>query len=403
MYSIAIVWDHRRRTKKGHEGPVEVRIIVDRKAFFINTGVKVCESEFVGGTIVDRPDSDVLNERVQIVRAKVMKAVNECLEAGLVIASHTIKKYVWNKVEAASNNAMIDWIEEQTSLLQHQEGTMKHYRTLIIRLKDYDNMTTWNDVTVENLYGFDAWLHGLKGWNGQKISDGAVYNYHKCFKALLNRAVKFGIIQANPYDRIRGEFKRGDVETVEYLTEEQMHAIENLPVQPGSLMDKCKDVFIFQMYTGLAYSDAQAFDIRKYRNEDGMWTYIGERIKTGVAYISRLLPPAVAILEKYEMKIPRIENHVYNRTLKAIGIAAGISFPLHSHIARHTFATYMLANKVSLDSVSVMLGHTNTVQTRRYAKTLAQTVRDDFDKVAEKLKEKTPSSQMESQINSITK
>ena len=58
---------------------------------------------------------------------------------------------------------------------------------------------------------------------------------------------------------------------------------------------------------------------------------------------------------------------------------------------------------MSLDSVSVMLGHTNTVQTRRYAKTLAQTVRDDFDKVAEKLKEKTPSSQMESQINSITK
>lgn len=403
MYSIAIVWDHRRRTKKGHEGPVEVRIIVDRKAFFINTGVKVCESEFVGGTIVDRPDSDVLNERVQIVRAKVMKAVNECLEAGLVIASHTIKKYVWNKVEAASNNAMIDWIEEQTSLLQHQEGTMKHYRTLIIRLKDYDKMTTWNDVTVENLYGFDAWLHGLKGWNRQKISDGAVYNYHKCFKALLNRAVKFGIIQANPYDRIRGEFKRGDVETVEYLTEDQMHAIENLPVQPGSLMDKCKDVFIFQMYTGLAYSDAQAFDIRNYRNEDGMWTYIGERIKTGVAYISRLLPPSVAVLEKYDMKIPRIENHVYNRTLKAIGIAAGISFPLHSHIARHTFATYMLANKVSLDSVSVMLGHTNTVQTRRYAKTLAQTVRDDFDKVAEKLKEKTPSSQMESQINSITK
>ena len=40
----------------------------------------------------------------------------------------------------------------------------------------------------------------------------------------------------------------------------------------------------------------------------------------------------------------------------------------------------------NLDSVSVMVGHTNTVQTRRYAKTLAKTVRDDFNKVAEKLK-----------------
>lgn len=396
MYSIAVVWDYRRRTKKGHEGPVEVRVIVDRKAYFIKTGVKVCESEFVGGTIVDRPDSDVLNERVQIVRAKVMKAVNECLSNGQVIDGSTIKKYVWNRIEAQSSNAMLEWLEGQLSLLQHQRGTMVHYRTLIVRLKEYGKMTNWQDITVENLYTWDAWLHKLNGWNGKKISDGAVYNYHKCFKAMLNRAVKFGIISANPYDRIRGEFKRGDVETVEYLTEKQMKAIEQLPVLAGSLMERCKDVFIFQMYTGLAYSDAMAFDIRNYRYEDGMWTAVAERVKTGVAYISRLLPPAVTVLEKYDMKIPYIENQIYNRTLKAIGIAAGISFPLHSHIARHTFATYMLNNKISLDSVSVMLGHTNTVQTRRYAKTLAQTVRDDFDKVAEKLK-KTPPSQAESQ------
>ena len=137
MYSIAVVWDYHRRTKKGHEGPVEVRVIVDRKAYFIKTGVKVCESEFVGGSIVDRPDSDVLNERIQIVRAKVQKAVNECLANGIAINNSTIKKYVWNKIEASSNNAMIDWMEGQLSLLQHQEGTMKHYRTLIIRLREF--------------------------------------------------------------------------------------------------------------------------------------------------------------------------------------------------------------------------------------------------------------------------
>lgn len=50
----------------------------------------------------------------------------------------------------------------------------------------------------------------------------------------------------------------------------------------------------------------------------------------------------------------------------------------------------MLNNDVSLDSVSVMLGHTNTVQTRRYAKTLAKTVKNDFDKIAEKMKNRQP-------------
>jgi site-specific recombinase XerD len=35
-----------------------------------------------------------------------------------------------------------------------------------------------------------------------------------------------------------------------------------------------------------------------------------------------------------------------------------------------------------------MLGHTNITQTQRYAKVLAQSVHDDFDMIAEKLKDK---------------
>ena len=385
MITSAVVFDHRSRAKRGQPGIVEVRITISRKSIYISTGISVLKKDFLDGTIINRADAKELNDRIHIILTRVIQEVNELLKGGGEINTATIKQRLIAK-KVNKENTMVDWIDEQIALLQHQEGTMKHYRTLVVRLKEYGKMTTWQDVTVENLYTWDAWLHSLKGWRGQKISDGAVYNYHKCFKALIHRAVKFGIMPANPYDRIRGEFKRGDAETVEYLTEDQMHSIEQLPVLAGSLMEKCRDLFVFQMYTGLAYSDALSFDIRNYRQEDGMWTYVGERVKTGVSYISRLLPPAVAVLEKYNMTIPKIDNHVYNNMLKVIGVAVGISFPLHSHIARHTFATYMLNHKISLDSVSVMLGHTNTVQTRRYAKTLAQTVRDDFDRIAEQLK-----------------
>lgn len=385
MITSAVVFDHRSRAKRGKPGIVEVRITISRKSIYISTGISVLKQDFLDGTIINRADAKELNERIHIILTRVIQEVNEMLKGGYEISTTSIKQRLVAK-KVNKENTMIAWMEDQLYLLQHEEGTMKHYRTLVVRLKEYGKMTNWQDVNVENLYTWDAWLHGLKGWRGQKISDGAVYNYHKCFKALIHRAVKFGIMPANPYDRIRGEFKRGDAETVEYLTEDQMHAIEQLPVLAGSLMEKCRDLFVFQMYTGLAYSDALSFDIRNYRQEDGMWTYVGERIKTGVSYISRLLPPAVAVLEKYDMAIPKIDNHVYNNMLKVIGMAVGISFPLHSHIARHTFATYMLNHKISLDSVSVMLGHTNTVQTRRYAKTLAQTVRDDFDRIAKQLK-----------------
>lgn len=390
MITTSVVFDHRARTKKGNEGPVEIRISVDRKSYYIQTGVMVLHDEFVGGTVVDREDSDELNERIRILCKKVNAVVNEYLAKDMPLDMVAIRRRVFSGAVHRSGHAMIDWIAAQLPLLGHREGTMRHYQTLVLRLQQYEQLANWQDLNVENLYKWDAWLHQLRGWNGKTISDGGVYNYHKCMKAMVQRAVRMGVIATNPYDRLRGVFRRGDKETVEYLTEDEMQRIASLELVPGSQIEKARDLFVFQMWTGLAYSDAQNFDVRRYKLEDGVLTYVGERIKTGVNYVSRLLPPAVAILEKYGMQTPKIDNADYNHLLKGIGIAAGIHTPLHSHMARHSFATYMLNNDVSLDSVSVMLGHTNTVQTRRYAKTLAKTVKDDFDKIAEKMKNRQP-------------
>jgi site-specific recombinase XerD len=108
-----------------------------------------------------------------------------------------------------------------------------------------------------------------------------------------------------------------------------------------------------------------------------------------VAYVSQLLPPVVNVLEKYGWKVPQIDNADYNHQLKALGVMAGIKTPLHSHLARHTFATYMLRNGVKIENVARMLGHTNITQTQRYAKVLAESVHEDFDMVAEKMNNKS--------------
>ena len=66
----------------------------------------------------------------------------------------------------------------------------------------------------------------------------------------------------------------------------------------------------------------------------------------------------------------------------------GIETRLHSHLARHTFATRMLRMGVKIENLSKMLGHTNITQTQKYAKVMAQSVHDDFDMVAKKLEER---------------
>ena len=154
------------------------------------------------------------------------------------------------------------------------------------------------------------------------------------------------------------------------------------------MLDMCRDLFVFQMWTGLSYSDAEAFDITDYKKVNGKWINTGERIKTGVPYVSQLLPPVVEVLKKYDWKTPQINNMVYNRMLKAIGEMAQIKTRLHSHLARHSFATYMLSNGAPIEHVGKMLGQKNIRTTQRYAKVLAEDVHAQFDKVAEKLKKK---------------
>ena len=56
--------------------------------------------------------------------------------------------------------------------------------------------------------------------------------------------------------------------------------------------------------------------------------------------------------------------------------------PITFHCARHTFAsTVTLANNISLEVVSKMLGHTNTRMTAHYAKLIDKCIGEQMDKL----------------------
>jgi integrase len=388
MIQTAVVFDHRNRTPQGAEGPLEVRMTIDRHAKYIATGIKVRRSEFQQGVIVNRPDSNILNARLQAITNRIAGDVNAAIADGREIVVADIKRRVWAAKIDADSTSFIDWIEQEVGNLMFAEGTMVHYRTTVARLREWNMIRRWCDLTVENIVKFDVWLHQLPKSQHSKepISDAGIYTYHKNLKALLNRAVMYGRIERNPYDKLKGKFKRGDRERVDYLTDAELQAILDFHPSVGTKLDVARDLFVFQAFTGLSFSDMQSFDIKEYKLVDDVWVNVGERIKTGVPYVSHLLPPVVKVLEKYEWHVPQMYNSDYNFYLKMVGEACGIGRPLHSHMARHTFATWMLRNQVPIEHVSKMLGHTNITQTQRYAKIVAEDIHNDFRRIAEKLK-----------------
>ena len=422
MIRISLVFDHHKRTPKGEEGPVEVRVTVNRKPYYINTGVRVREDRLVGNALRDveykddagilrrTDDADVLNERLTAVVRLVEKEVNRCLDGQYPIDVAEIRRKVWDSASVKTcedEPTLVNWIRAMSDGANITLNTKLRYHTLCKRLLEYGKITKWGDLSPDTIYGWDVWLRQQevplsdgqreRGVKPRKIQPVAVYNYHKLLKAMINRAVMLDVINNNPYDRMKGAFKREANEKIEYLTEEQMNKLMDLTPVPGSQMEMAKDLFVFQMFTGLSYADTQTFDLSQYKKEivrdeitgeeTVRWKHIGERVKTGVPYVSMLLPPVVEVLERNGWRVPKMNNQRYNQMLKAIGMCIGVE-RLHSHMGRHTFATWMLSNGARIENVSRMLGHTDIKMTQRYAKVLAEDVYDEFDAVADKLKKR---------------
>lgn len=411
MIRISLFFDHHKRTPKGEEGPAEVRVTVNKKPYYINTGVRVREDRLVGNCIRDvrikgadgiarmTEDADVLNERLTTIVQLVEREVNRCMDERRPLDVAEIRRKVYNLEVVNDDDAptLVAWIKEQIPMLNVVKNTRQKYVTLCRRLTEFGQITRWEHLSVEAIYKWDAWLRvqdnelttnqKAAGVEQAKLGDKAVESYHKGLRAMLNRALKMGKITANPYDRLRGEFVSTRRDVVEYLTEEQMQKVMDISPVPGSQVAMARDLFVFQMFTGLGYADTQIFDLSQYREVDGKWRFVGKRVKTGVPYVSMLLPPVVDVLKRNGWRVPRMNNQRYNQMLKAIGMVIGIE-RLHSHMGRHTFATWMLSQGAKIENVSRMLGHTDIKMTQRYAEVLAKDVYDDFEKVEKKLKKK---------------
>ncbi|MCD8176273.1 MAG: tyrosine-type recombinase/integrase [Tannerellaceae bacterium] len=94
------------------------------------------------------------------------------------------------------------------------------------------------------------------------------------------------------------------------------------------------------------------------------------RIKSWVPYAVLLLPIAKKILEKYEYQLPVITNQKYNEYLAILIERVGVRKNVTTHLARHTFGTYLINKGMSIEAVPKIMGYKNMKQSLLYARLL---------------------------------
>lgn len=149
---------------------------------------------------------------------------------------------------------------------------------------------------------------------------------------------------------------------------------------------------LLSCFTGLAYVDVHSLTMKDIVKDGEKYWIKKARHKTNNMCHIPLITPALNIINKYSVHnqatgrlLPVLSNQKMNAYLKEIAAIVGINKNLTTHCARHTFATTVtLANNVSIENVSKMLGHKSIKMTQHYARILDSSIANDMLQVEKK-------------------
>lgn len=381
---IVYVYNRYKNASDKKAVAVEIRITYERKSKYISTGVAIFPKEWKEGKIVGRMDAPYLQKNIDKQYENVCKVVSDMVDEGMFNLSEIPSRL---KQLEGKGKSFIEFCEERINVRTYglKEDTIERYKRFLKFLKDWGKITWFPDVTEENLLLMDKELDN-KGMRAKS----KWHNYHRFLNSFIIDAMSEGLFKRNPYKSLHLEKGRDDESGIEkHLTREEFKKLCDFECSLPSI-ERARDLFIFQVWTCLAYVDMEAFDAQKvYEDSKGRKMYTGKRWKTGQQFTFLLMPEAVRILEKYGGVLPVISNQKYNQYLRELSYSAGVNKPISSHWARHTGATLLLNSGVNMEIVAKVLGHSSTKITRAiYAKLLDTTVADAMEKIGESLEQK---------------
>ncbi|WP_375560618.1 phage integrase SAM-like domain-containing protein [Bernardetia sp. OM2101] len=249
------------------------------------------------------------------------------------------------------------YVEEQLKrkLSSNTKSGYKRYRT------DFENFcnqfkithlpaTEFTKVLAKDYFNFLKDKPNSEEIAGRKV---------RLIKTVLEEAYDNEVIDKNPLLKLSIKARKVKKNNV-FLFTDELERIENKTFDIERL-ERIKDLFLFQCYTGFHYNQMKIFDSKKHLfTQNGKEWISFDRDKT-MAYIGiPVLPKVKYILEKYNYKLPVLSNGNYNLYLKEIAVACHINKNLTTKVGRKTFANYMInVVKVSKDVVGRLLSHSS--------------------------------------------
>nr|WP_298995596.1 site-specific integrase [uncultured Polaribacter sp.] len=382
---------HRNRVNKKGLCPLKCRITYNKKRKDFSTGLFINPDYWDNKKqIAFTKDDNYINNQIGLIKNKINQVflylkvnenefdvfdiylklsgkntkANKTIMEVFDLHNNKMKKLVGNGYAKSTYNKFLE-------AKMHTQSFIKH---------SYNR----NDFMLEKLSlkfldDFDFYLKTTKNHKQVTINK-TIQRVRKIIKVALSE----GYLTKDPF--ILYKPKRV-INKLVYLSSNELYRIENYVFKQKRLQ-LVKDLFIFCCYSGLAYQEMSTLSTINIKNDENnnFWIEL-TRKKTGKDLYVPLLPKALDILKKYDMKLPKISNQKFNSYLKEIADIIGINKRLTHHIARKTFATTVLLNNdVPIEVVSELLGHSSIQMTQKhYAKVIKSRINKEIKNLRLKL------------------
>lgn len=391
------------RKNRAVEGkaPIQMQITIDGERIFFTTNQKIeIENweEKTGRAIGRTPRIKVLNELLDKMNVDAHKAFNEMKHLGEEITGDSLRKKLLGEEKYSRKK-----IYEVTQIynahtakligIELNKRTWERYKAYANRLAEFIKIKyNVDDISIHQLkYNFiveyDFYLK-----TELMLHQNTIVKYIQYLNRVMDFAVNHEWADKNIFQNYKISIKEAKRE---YLTGDELNRIVEKEIKLPRLAE-VKDCFVFCCYTGYAYKDATKLtpDHIVTGINGKKWIYTSRQKNDNTSNVP-LLEPALEIIDKYKdhplcsnknRLLPMKSNQKLNAYLKELADLCEIEKPMTTHIARHTFATtVLLANGVSMEATSKMLGHSSIKTTQIYGKIVESRVGAEMDQLSEKL------------------
>ena len=271
-----------------------------------------------------------------------------------------------------------DFVEDCGRQNNWTDSTFEKFAAVKNHLTNFRDGLTFEFFDERGLNDYVGYLRDVKEMRNTTI--GKQLSFLKWF---LRWAFKKGVHQNNAYDSYKPKLKSTQKKII-FLTWDELNRLREFKIPSNKqALERVRDVFLFQCFTGLRYSDV--FNLRR---SDIKGDHIEvTTVKTSDSLIIELNNHSKAILDKYkdvafenDKVLPVITNQKMNDYLKELAEMAGIDEPvrqtyykgneriddvtpkyalLGTHAGRRTFICNALALGIPPQVVMKWTGHSD--------------------------------------------